>query len=129
MNLKDGRGKVPVKNSTQNEATPYLMLDFPTREEFNALYAKHKSIALKDQYWQILNHRSQGHTLAESGQPFGITRERVRQIEARFQRLVGESYRTQTEAILTMLSAHPLAVESFLSSEMHGMYPPSDDSH
>jgi DNA-directed RNA polymerase sigma subunit (sigma70/sigma32) len=118
MNLKDGRGKVPVKNSTQNEATPYLLLDFPTREEFNALYAKHKSIALKDQYWQILNHRSQGHTLAESGQPFGITRERVRQIEARFQRLVGESYRTQTEAILSMLSAHPLAVASFLSSEI-----------
>lgn len=129
MNLKEGRGKVPVKNSTQNEATPYLMLDFPTREEFNALYSKHKSATLKERYWQMLNYRSQGHTLEESGRLFGLTRERVRQIEARFQRLVGQSYRTQTEAILTMLSAHPIAVESFLDSEMHGMYPPSDDSH
>ena len=118
MNLREGGGKVPIRNSTQNEATPYLLVDFPTRTEFDVLYSKHKSVALKDQYWQILNHRSQGHTLAESGQPFGITRERVRQIEARFQRLVGESYRTQTEAILTMLSAHPLAVESFLNSEI-----------
>lgn len=118
MNLKDGRGKVPVKNSTQNEAKPYLMLDFPTREDFNALYVKHQSTNLKEKYWQMLNYRSQGHTLKESGRLFGLTRERVRQIEARFQRLVGEKYRTQTEAILTMLSAHPLAVESFLSSEI-----------
>jgi hypothetical protein len=129
MNLKDGRGKVPVKNSTQNEAKPYLILDFPTREEFNDLYAKHKSVTLKERYWQMLNYRSQGHTLEESGRLFGLTRERVRQIEARFQRLVGEKYRTQTEANLAMLSAHPYAVESFLDFEMREMYPPSDDNH
>ena len=129
MNLREGGGRVPIRNTTQNEATPYLLVDFPTRAEFNALYAKHKSYALKDQYWQILSHRSQGHTLAESGQPFGITRERVRQIEARFQRLVGEHFRTKTEANLAKLSEHPLAVESFLNSEMHEKSPPSDGSH
>jgi hypothetical protein len=129
INLKDGRGKVPIRNSTQHEATPYLLVSFPDRVEFDRLYTKHKSQELKDRYWAILNSRAQGQTLEQSGKPFGLTRERVRQIEARFQRLVGESYRTQTEAILIMLSAHPLAVKSFLSSEMHGMYPPSDDSH
>lgn len=129
MNLKEGGGRVPIRNTTQHEATPYLLVDFPTREEFNAMYAKHKSVTLKDQYWQMLNHRSKGHTLAESGRLFGLTRERVRQIEARFQRLVGEKYTTQLEANLAKLCEHPLAVESFLNSEMHEMYPPSDDSH
>ena len=129
MNLREGGGRVPIRNSTQNEATPYLLVDFPTRTEFDVLYSKHKSVALKDQYWQILNHRSQGHTLAESGRPFGLTRERVRQIEARFQRLVGVSYSTQTEANLTILSVHRSLLESFSDSEMHEKSPSSDDSH
>ena len=117
MNLKEGRGKVPIRNSTQHEATPYLLVDFPTREEFDALYSKHKSQELKDRYWSILNLRSQGKTLVESGNPFGLTRERVRQIEARFQRLVGKKYTTQIEANLSMLSSHQNLVELFLKSE------------
>ena len=129
MNLKEGRGRVPIRNSTQHEATPYLLVDFPTRQEFDALYAKHKSQELKDKYWAILNSRSQGKTLTSAGKPFGLTRERTRQIEARFQRLVGEHFSTQFEANLAKLSAHPLAVESFLNSETHGKFLPSDDSH
>ena len=121
MNLKDGRGRVPIKNSTKHEATPYLLVSFPTREEFDALYSRQKSTDLKDRYWQMLNHRSQGYTLAECGKLFGITRERVRQIEARFQRKVAISYSTQTEANLATLSKHPQRVTLFLDSEMHGM--------
>ena len=121
MNLKDGRGRVPIRNSTQHEATPYLLVSFPTREEFDVLYSRHKSTELKDRYWQMLNHRSQGYTLEESGQLFGLTRERVRQIEARFQRLVGERYSTQLEANLATLSKHPQRVALFLDSEMHEM--------
>jgi hypothetical protein len=121
MNLKDGRGRVPIRNSTQHEATPYLLVSFPTREEFDLLYSRHKSTDLKDRYWQMLNHRSQGYTLAECGKLFGITRERVRQIEARFQRKVAISYTTQTEANLATLSKHPQRVTLFLDSEMHGM--------
>jgi len=117
MNLKEGRGKVPIWNSTQHEATPYLLVDFPSREEFDALYSKHRSQDLKDKYWDILNARSQGKTLVDSGNPFGLTRERVRQIEARFQRLVGKRYTTQLEANLSMLSLHQPLVESFLDSE------------
>ena len=121
MNLKDGRGRVPIRNSTKNEATPYLLVSFPTREEFDVLYSRHKSTDLKDRYWQMLNHRSQGYTLAECGKLFGITRERMRQIEARFQRKVAISYTTQTEANLATLSKHPQRVTLFLDSEMHGM--------
>ena len=117
MNLKDGRGKVPIRNTTQHEATPYLLVDFPTREEFDYLYSKHRSQDLKDRYWAILNARSQGKTLVDSGNPFGLTRERVRQIEARFQRLVGERYTTQIEANLSMLSSNQNLVESFLTAE------------
>ena len=129
MNLKDGRGRVPIRNSTKNEATPYLLVSFPTREEFDVLYSRQKSTDLKDRYWQMLNHRSQGYTLAECGKLFGITRERMRQIEARFQRKVAISYTTQTEANLATLSKHPQRVALFLDSEMHEMFPPSDDSH
>jgi hypothetical protein len=117
MNLKEGRGKVPIRNSTQHEATPYLLVDFPTREEFDALYSKHKSQELKDRYWSILKLRAQGKTLVDSGDSFGLTRERVRQIEARFQRLMGKKYTTQIEANLSMLSSHQNLVELFLKSE------------
>ena len=117
MNLKEGRGKVPIRNTTQNEATPYLLVDFPTREEFDALYTKHKSQELKDRYWIILNLRAQGKTLTTAGNPFGLTRERIRQIEARFQRLMEKKYTTQIEANLSMLSSNQNLVELFLKSE------------
>jgi len=117
MNLKEGRGKVPIRNTTQHEATPYLLVDFPTREEFDALYSKHKSQELKDRYWVILNLRVQGKTLTSAGNVFGLTRERTRQIEARFQRLMGEKYTTQIEANLSMLSSNQNLVELFLKSE------------
>jgi hypothetical protein len=129
MNLREGGGRVPIKNSTQHEATPYLLVEFPTRAEFDVLYSKHNSVDLKDKYWEILTYRSQGHTLRECGNLFGLTRERVRQIEARFQRLVGKSFSTQTEANLTILSLHRSLLESSLSSEMHEMSLASDDSH
>ena len=128
MNLRDGKGKVPIRNSTQHEATPYLLVDFPSREEFNILYSKHKSQELKDKYWDILNSRSQGKTLEESGKPFGLTRERVRQMEARFQSLVGKRYSTQLEANLSMLSAHQSLIESSLNSVMLEMFPLADDN-
>lgn len=129
INLKDGCGRVPIWNTTQNEATPYLFVAFPSREEFDVMYSKHKSQELKDKYWTILNSRLEGKTLEESGKPFGLTRERVRQIEARFQRLVGKRFSTQLEANLSILSSHRNLVESFSDSVRHEKSLPSDDSH
>ena len=129
ISLREGKGKVPIWNSTQHEATPYLLVDFPTRAEFDRLYSKHKSQELRDKYWDILKLRSEGNTLAECGRLFGLTRERVRQIEARFQRLMGKSFTTQLEARLSILSAHRSLVESFSSSAMLEMFPLADDNH
>jgi hypothetical protein len=128
INLKEGLGKVPIRNSTQHEATPYLLVDFPTREEFEVMYARHKDQALRDRYWDILQHRSQGKTLEQSGKPFGITRERVRQIEAKFQRKVCERYWSQTEANLSKICGLLNLVEPSSDFEMHEMIPLADDN-
>lgn len=117
MILKDMRGKVPIKNSTQNEATPYLLLNFPTRPIFDLLYAKHRSCALKDQYWAVLNHRNRGNSLEDCGRLCDLSRERVRQIEARFIKLLENHYTTENEANLFTLCVNQKLVESFLNSE------------
>jgi len=85
MTLKEGRGKVPIPGSGSN---PYKLVDFPSREVFDAMYNRQVSDDSKDKYWDILNARSKGATLIEAGRPYSITKERVRQIEARFIRLV-----------------------------------------
>lgn len=126
VSLKEGRGRVPIRNSTENEATPYLLVDFPKRSTFDVIYSKHKSEALRDKYWHILKNRSRGKTLEESGKPYGITRERVRQIEARFQRLVGERYWEQMNRVIVKLSELQHSVELFSNSEMHESCLPSD---
>ena len=125
VNLKNCGGKVPVLFSTQHEAR-YVFLDFPTWEEFQDLYTKHKSAELKGKYWNILRARVHGKTLEEAGRSYGISRERVRQIEARFQRLVRDNYTTQLEANLSKLCEHQNLVKSFLNSEMHENCLPSD---
>lgn len=129
VSLRNANGKVPIRIGTQHEAIPYLLVDFPTREEFDYLYRKHKSKELRDKYWGILLHRSRGFTLADSGKPYGITRERVRQIEARFQRMMSERYTTQLEANLAKLSEHRSLVESFLNSVTLEKFLIADDNH
>lgn len=92
MNLKEGNGRVPVYIGG---AMPYVLVDFPERVKFDELFHPSVQVRLLDQYWTILKNRSSGQTLQESGAPFGITRERVRQIEARFLRAMTEYYGKQ----------------------------------
>ena len=103
MNLKDGKGRVPIRNRSTNDRTPWLLVDFPSTKDFKDIYSKHRSTDLIEKYQKILNSRAKGKTLAESGAPFGLTRERVRQIEARFQRLVYHRYWQQTDSALAIL--------------------------
>lgn len=117
MNLKDGDGRVPIRNSTQHEATPYLLVDFPLGKDFDALYPRIKLRSVIEKYWIILSDRSAGKTLAESGKKFGLTRERVRQIEAKFQRLVGEQYWRGVEKDLARICELQHLAEPFLNSE------------
>lgn len=87
MNLKDGNGKVPVWSGG---VTPWILIEWPTREEFDLLWPR-SSPDNVDRHWFMLMARSRGSTLSEIGGKFNVTKERVRQIEARFQRLMRQS--------------------------------------
>lgn len=89
MNLRLANGKVPVR--CEGEA-PYVLIDFPSKSVFTDLYPRRIPKEKIYQYWEILNARRNGALLAEAGRPFGITKERVRQIEAKFLRLFSEHY-------------------------------------
>ena len=92
MNLKQGNGRVPVEVGGE---TPWLLVPFPTREEFNELYTPLVVEKSGNKYWSILTARSEGASLQDAGAPFNITRERVRQIEAKFQRLMLSKWRRE----------------------------------
>jgi hypothetical protein len=98
MQLKQGNGRVPIRSN--NPDMPYIMVPFPNRGEFDALWGKRVSRDSKDRYWSVLNKRAEGATLIESGRRFGISRERARQIEAKFLRLMQRRWQT-THALKT----------------------------
>jgi len=93
MNLRQARGKVPIEAEGE---TPWLLIDWPTREQFNAMYSRKVTAANLQRYWEILTARSQGSTLQAAGAPHQVTRERVRQIEAKFQRLMRQWHFSKT---------------------------------
>ena len=92
-NLKLFGGKVPIY---QGDAVH--LVEFPNRKIFNDLFTRSPA-SNRDQYWQILNHRAKGFTLAESGRPFGYSRERVRQIEAKFLRGMTKAFSSKTDLL------------------------------
>jgi DNA-directed RNA polymerase sigma subunit (sigma70/sigma32) len=85
MNLRQGKGKVPIHTGGE---TPWRLVRWPTREAFDDMF---KRSPKRDQIWEMLRARSDGATLEEVGGRFGVSRERVRELEARFQRLMRES--------------------------------------
>lgn len=118
MNLKTGKGRVPVANIHEG-VYQYLMVDFPSREWFDGAYKKINQ-ENRDKYWNILIKRSQGATLDESGAMYALTRERVRQIEAKFIRKVSEQYWADTNGNLKYLEQMAFLnkeIESFLKIE------------
>jgi DNA-directed RNA polymerase specialized sigma subunit len=86
MNLKNCNGRVPIFVGGNH---PYKLVDFPTKEVFFSLYKNRDD--LKEKYWQMMRLRAEGHTLNEVGSQFGVTKERIRQIEAKFLRLLASS--------------------------------------
>jgi hypothetical protein len=87
MNLSQFKGKVPVFVGGD---APYKLVDFPTREEFDVMFKRNNKL-LREKYWNILKMRSEGHTLKSVGGTHVLTRERIRQIEAKFLRKVASS--------------------------------------
>jgi DNA-directed RNA polymerase sigma subunit (sigma70/sigma32) len=80
MNLKQGGGRVPIRDDDG-----YRLVPMPDREAFDAMLPRRTQEVL-DRIWSIINMRLSGKTLATVAKEHGITAERVRQIEAHFQR-------------------------------------------
>lgn len=89
MSLRLYGGRVPVQ--TGHPDNPIRLVDFPSREEFDDLYGNQIKADSRDRYFDMLLARSQGQTLADAGKIGGVTRERARQIEAKFLRLMRKS--------------------------------------
>ena len=122
MNLRLAKGKVPIQGKGE---TPFLLVDFPSMEVFVKTYKGHtKNI---DRYWDIVNRLSSGMTMEEAGKPYALTRERVRQIEAKFIRLYGQEYWRGIESNLSILSGFSKKVA--LMTEMQQTNLPADDNH
>jgi hypothetical protein len=96
MNLSQAGGKVPIEVGGDS---PWLLIDWPSREVFEALWGKRTPQANIEKYWAMLVIRKDGAKLSEVGAKFSVSRERVRAIEARFLRLMKEHYLRQTLGI------------------------------
>jgi hypothetical protein len=122
MNLKLAKGKVPIQGKGE---TPFLLIDFPSKEVFKKTYKGHtKNIEM---YWDIVNRLSSGLTMVEAGQPYALTRERVRQIEAKFVRLYGQEYWKGIESDLSILSGFSKTVALMTETQQTDL--PSYDNH
>lgn len=90
MNLRLTGGKIPI--NTGNDRHPIMLVDLPDRGLFDSLFRYLRPDG-KDKYWDILNERLSGKTLTEVASSRGVTKERVRQIEARILRVLSTHYR------------------------------------
>jgi hypothetical protein len=99
-------GKIPI--NTGNDRHPIMLVDLPDRELFDSLF-KHLRPEGKDKYWDILNERLSGKTLTEVASARGVTKERVRQIEAKILRVLSIHYREVIASeIVTLETVQPL---------------------
>lgn len=89
LNFRLTGGRVPIFIGGD---TPYILVDFPTRETFDSLYSSYTRPESRDKYWDILTRRRDGATLEAAAYPYAMSRERVRQIEAKFLRAMKKLY-------------------------------------
>lgn len=82
MNLKNCKGRVPIFVGGDS---PYKLVDFPSREKFDEFFKRSKPQD-RDKYWEMLQMRINGYSFQEVGLKWKLTRERIRQIEAKFLR-------------------------------------------
>jgi len=100
VNLRLTGGKIPI--NTGNDRHPIMLVDLPDRELFDSLF-KYLRPDGKDKYWDILTERLSGKTLTEVASSRGVTKERVRQIEARILRVLSTHYREVIASETVML--------------------------
>jgi hypothetical protein len=84
MNLKESNGMVPLP--TNDIERPWKLVPFPDRETFAKMFYRGRrgpGVNL-DRYWAVLTKRAAGANLTQTAKEFGMTKERVRQMEAMF---------------------------------------------
>ena len=96
MNLKQGNGLVPIR--TNDALSPYKLVEFPDKGTFGTLFHATVTPVTVDKYWEILKRRAGGSTLEEAGNPYKLSRERVRQIEAKVLRMVTRLHLLKTSS-------------------------------
>jgi hypothetical protein len=95
-NLRLYNGRVPI--ATGDAKHPIELVDFPEWGTFEKLYA-HLSADGRARDFEMLSARIKGSTLEESAKIGGVTRERARQIEARFLRLMRKQWASAKPSI------------------------------
>jgi hypothetical protein len=86
MNLRNSGGMVPLR--TNDIERPWRLVPFPDKEKFTQIFTKDGRGPRIDieRYWLVLTKRKEGASLVDTAKEFGITKERVRQMEAKFLR-------------------------------------------
>jgi hypothetical protein len=86
MNLRTAGGMVPIR--TNDIERPWKLVPFPAKDEFAQMFSRGERGPRIDieKYWSVLTKRKSGANLTETAKEFGITKERVRQMEAKFLR-------------------------------------------
>ena len=87
-NLRMYGGRVPLPGSPD---APIKLVDFPTQQEFIELWGNRITAEAKLKYFEMLSARAGGKSMKEVALPYGISRERIRQIEAKFIRLLDKA--------------------------------------
>ena len=88
-NLRLYGGQVPVE--TGDLTHPIRLVAFPTFDQFRELYGNQVKDENLPRYFRMLTARANGATLTDAARAEGVTKERARQIEAKFLRLMRRS--------------------------------------
>lgn len=96
-NLRLYNGRVPI--ATGDATHPIELVDFPDWDQFSKLYGHQVSAESRERYFDMLSARIKGSTLDEAAKIGGVTRERVRQIEAKFLRLMRKQWASTKPSI------------------------------
>lgn len=86
MNIRFTNGRIPIYIGGNQ---PIILVEAPDRELFNRLMG---SRVRKEIYWQALQARLSGKTMQEVATQIGVTRERVRQMEAKILRRLSDHW-------------------------------------
>jgi hypothetical protein len=90
MNLRMHNGRVPLR--TTNPDSPVRLVDFPSKEVFQSLFGNRVTAANLERYYLIMQGRLSGLTLKQLGTTNGLSVERIRQLEAKFLRVLAKYY-------------------------------------